>query len=108
MGSFEYYYDPTVQVGKREQVATSYGASDPCEDFAEYTPFFFKAPDVAIDLSMEKFLYYNQLVGGHYSDEAVSQLAAERGFSKEDVLKTSAVVQRKMKEAPRLAGLRSA
>ncbi|MCA9778845.1 MAG: hypothetical protein KC800_19085, partial [Candidatus Eremiobacteraeota bacterium] len=26
MGTFEYYYDPTVQVGKREQVATSYGA----------------------------------------------------------------------------------
>ncbi len=108
MGSFEYYYDPTVQVGKREQVATSYGASDPCEDFAEYTPFFFKAPDVAIDLSMEKFLYYNQLVGGHYSEEAVSQLAAARGFTNEDILKTGAVVQQKMKEAPRLAGLRSA
>jgi hypothetical protein len=108
IGSFEYYYDPTVQVSKREQVATSYGASDPCEDFAEYTPFFFKAPDVAMELSLEKFLYYNDLVGEHYSADQVSQIAGKMGHSADDLQRTRSTLSKKIADSPRNAGLRSA
>lgn len=108
MGSFEYYYDPTVQVGRRDQVATSYGASDPCEDFAEYTPYFFKAPDVAMELSLEKFLYYNDLVGGHYSPEQVRKTAERLGHPSEALQRAKAVMRNKVASAPSAAGLLSA
>jgi hypothetical protein len=108
MGSFEYYYDPTVQVGKRQEVATSYGASDPCEDFAEYTPYFFKAPDVAMELSLEKFLYYNDLVGGHYSGDRIEKIAVKLGHSEQDLTRTRAELARKVADSPGNAGLRSA
>lgn len=105
LGSFEYYYDPTVQVKHRQEVATSYGASDPCEDFAEYTPFFFKDPDTALGLSLEKFLYYNQLVGEHYSSERVKALAAARGISAEQLEAARQSMQVKVAAAPAQAGL---
>lgn len=105
MGTFEYYYDPTVQVKQRQEVATSYGASDPCEDFAEYTPFFFKDPDTAMALSVEKFLYYNQLVGEHYTPDQVAQLAAARGLSAEKLAAARQSMQAKVAAAPAQAGL---
>lgn len=105
MGDFEYYYDPTVQVTHRSEVATSYGASDPCEDFAEYTPFFFKDPDTAMNLSLEKFLYYNQLVNQHYSPEQVAQLAAARGVTAEQLQAAELKMKAKVASAPAEAGL---
>lgn len=105
MGSFEYYYDPTVQVQQRQEVATAYGASDPCEDFAEYTPFFFKDPDTAMALSLEKFLYFNQLVGGFYEDDQVKELAASRGWDGERLAAADASMKAKVAASAREAGL---
>ena len=103
MGDFEHYYDPTVQVGKRDQVATSYGASDPCEDFAEYTPYFFKAPQVAIRLSAEKFLYLNDMVGGFYSPQQLESF----GLSSERVGELEATLAAKLETSAARAGLAS-
>jgi hypothetical protein len=100
MGTFEYYYDPTVQVGKRREVATSYGASDPCEDFAEYAPYFFKAPDVAMELSAEKFLYLNEMVGGFYNKEQVRQVGHQLGLSRSDLQRAEETMRQKIAAAP--------
>lgn len=105
MGSFEYYYDPTVQVGKREEVATSYGASDPCEDFAEFTPFFYKDPETAMGLSAEKFLYMNDLVGGFYSQEQTEKIASNLGLDGEALARARASMEKKVAEAPSQAQL---
>jgi len=102
MGEFEYYYDPTVQVNARAEVATSYGASDPCEDFAEYTPFFFKAPEIAANLSKEKFLYFNQLMGGHYDQSQVEEVT---GLRSTELLTLNTRVAEKIAAAPARAGL---
>jgi len=104
---FEYYYDPTVQVAKREEVATSYGASDPCEDFAEYTPYFFKAPEVAMELSAEKFLYLNAMVGDFYSPEQISQVAERIGLSAPDIKAAESSMVQKVASAPKEANLQA-
>lgn len=65
-GDQGYYYDPAVRVERRSEVATSYGASDPIEDFAEFSPLFYCDPAGAMALSPEKFLFFNQAVGGHH------------------------------------------
>ena len=105
MGSFEYYYDPTVQVKKRSEVATSYGASDPCEDFAEYTPYFFEAADVAMELSVEKFLYLNEMVGGHYSETRVKKEAKNLGLRPQELTERRQVMKQKVAAAADAAGL---
>lgn len=108
MGDFEYYYDPSVQVENRQQVATSYGASDPCEDFAEYTPWFFKDPGTAMSLSAEKFLYYNQLVGEHYSARQVREVAREAGLQPEELAVAAERMREKVSLAPQQAGILAA
>jgi len=105
MGAFEYYYDPTVQVGHRQEIATSYGASDPCEDFAEYTPFFFKDPETAMKLSLEKFLYLNQLVGDYYEAGQIVQMAASLGFDESRLQSAEQGMRAKVAAAPAEAGL---
>ncbi|MCW5868611.1 MAG: hypothetical protein KIS61_15215 [Candidatus Eremiobacteraeota bacterium] len=105
MGDFEYYYDATVQVDKRQEVATTYGASDPCEDFAEYTPFFYKDPSTAMGLSAEKFLYLNQLVGDHYSPAEVQQVARQVGLKPEDIEAANTSMRDKVSLAPQQAGI---
>lgn len=105
MGSFGYYYDPTVQVTNRHEVATSYGASDPIEDFAEYTPFFFAEPETAMALSVEKFLYYNQMVGNHYTPEQISQVADKLGIDAEALKKADNSMMDKVLTSAEDAGL---
>ncbi|MBN9414117.1 hypothetical protein ABS71_06415 [bacterium SCN 62-11] len=105
MGDFEYYYDPSVQVDRRDQVATSYGASDPCEDFAEFTPWFFKDPGTAMGLSAEKFLYYNRLVGDHYSQEQVERLAQDAGLAPQELAAAATRMREKVALAPEQAGI---
>ncbi len=101
MGEAEYYYDPTVQVEARQEVATTYGASDPVEDFAEYVPYFFKDPATAIGLSTEKFVYTNDLVGGFYSSEEMETLLGSAG----DLERAKQSVRAKVAAAPSQAGL---
>lgn len=108
IGDYQYYYDPAVQVQHREQVATSYGASDPCEDFAEYTPFFFKDPATAMGLSLEKFHYLNQLVGHYYSPEQILEVAARSGISAVELAQAEQRMQTKVSAAPGEAGLLAA
>lgn len=108
MGSFEYYYDPTVQVGKRQEVATSYGASDPCEDYAEYTPYFFKAPDVALELSAEKFLYMNEFVGGFYEETQIEDLASQQNLTSQELEQARQRMRKKVAASAIEAGLHSA
>lgn len=105
MGDFEYYYDPSVQVANRKEVATSYGASDPCEDFAEFTPWFFKDPSTAMGLSAEKFLYYNQLVGEHYTPEQVEKVAQEAGLQPGALQAAGDRMREKIALAPEQAGI---
>lgn len=105
MGSFGYYYDPTVQVGHRLEVATSYGASDPSEDFAEFAPYFFRDPGVAMQLSQEKFLYFNQLVGRRYDEKEINSIARQAGVSAEQIEKARQSMQRKVADSAREAGL---
>lgn len=105
MGDFEYYYDPSVQVDNRREVATSYGASDPCEDFAEFTPHFFKDPAAAMGLSAEKFLYYNQLVGEHYSQSEVQKVAQEVGLRTDQLEAAAKKMREKVALAPQQAGI---
>ena len=107
-GDFEYYYDPSVQVDNRREVATAYGASDPCEDFAEFTPHFFKDPAAAMGLSAEKFLYYNQLVGGHYSQSEVEKVAQQVGLRADQLEAATQKMREKVALAPQQAGLLSA
>lgn len=104
MGDFEYYYDATVQVDKRQEVATSYGASDPCEDFAEYTPFFYKDPSTAMGLSAEKFLYLNGLVGDHYSQAEIQQVAEQVGLQPAELEAARTSMREKVSLAPQQAG----
>lgn len=106
MGSFEYYYDPTVQVDERQEVATTYGASDPCEDFAEYVPYFYKAPDVAMELSAEKFLYLNQMVGDHYSENQIKKVARKLGIGGKELREHQRSMELKVAAAPDGAGLK--
>ena len=105
MGDFEYYYDPSVQVDNRREVATAYGASDPCEDFAEFTPHFFKDPAAAMGLSAEKFLYYNQLVGEHYSPAEVQKVAQELGLKADQLEAAGMRMREKVALAPQQAGI---
>ena len=107
MGSFAYYYDPTVQVGKRSEVATSYGASDPCEDYAEYTPFFYKDAETAMGLSPEKFLYLNQELGGYYSPDEVSKVGAKLGLNQAAIADAKETMEIKVLYAAEEAGLAS-
>jgi len=105
MGDFEYYYDASVQVEKRQEVATSYGASDPCEDFAEFTPFFYKDPSTAMGLSAEKFLYFNQLVGEHYSSAQIQSVAQQLGLKSDELEAARASMREKVSLAPAQAGI---
>lgn len=105
MGSFSYYYDPSVQVGHRLEVATSYGASDPSEDFAEFAPYFFRDPSVAMQLSQEKFLYFNQLVGERYAENEINSIARQAGVGAEQLEKARQSMQRKVADSARQAGL---
>ena len=105
VGDFEYYYDPSVQVDNRREVATSYGATDPCEDFAEFTPHFFKDPAAAMGLSAEKFLYFNQLVGEHYSPAQIQSVAQELGLKSEELEAARASMREKVSLAPAQAGI---
>lgn len=107
LGSFEYYYDPSVQVGQRREVATSYGASDPCEDFAEFTPYFYKAPDVALELSVEKFLYLNQMVGDFYTDSQIRDVAGKVGVGPSDLAKAENHMRKKVAHSAAAAGIAS-
>lgn len=106
MGSFEYYYDPTVQVEHREQVATSYGASDPCEDFAEFSPFFFKAPEVAMQLSPEKFLYFNRMAEEHYEQNQIDSIAKRSGLTPGSLERARESMERKVRDAALGAGIK--
>lgn len=106
-GDHEYYYDPGVKVQNRGQVSTSYGTTDPCEDFAEYVPFFFKDPEVAMGLSAEKFLYTNGLVGGFYSAGQIEDVARKAGLAPADLPAVVERVREKVRRAPEMAGLTS-
>ena len=101
MGESDYYYDPTVQVEARQEVATAYGASDPVEDFAEYVPYFYKDPATAVSLSAEKFVYTNDLVGGFYSSEELAGWVGSAG----QLERTRQSVRAKVAAAPAQAGL---
>jgi hypothetical protein len=100
-----YYYDPGVQVGHREQVATSYGASDPSEDFAEFTPFFFKDPETAMGLSPEKFLYTNRFMGNFYGEAQVAEIGRRVGLSAQQLEQARVSMTGKVAAAPALAGI---
>lgn len=102
---FNYYYNPSVQVGRRNEVATSYGASDPVEDFAEFSPFFFHDPDAALGLSPAKFLYFNNMAGGHYSQQQIRELAAARDISVEELVQLEDRMLDGLARAPGEAGL---
>jgi hypothetical protein len=104
-GEHEYYYDPGVKVQSRKEIATSYGSTDPCEDFAEYVPFFFKDPEVAMNLSQEKFLYTNELVGGFYSPHQIEDVARKSGRSAADLAAAETSMRAKVAKAHELAGL---
>lgn len=104
-GEHEYYYDPGVKVQNRREVSTSYGATDPCEDFAEYVPFFFKDPEVAMSLSTEKFLYTNGLMGGFYSAAQIDDVARKVGLTPSDTATAETKMKDKVMRAPEMAGL---
>lgn len=92
-----YYYDPAVRVEHRHEVATSYGASDPVEDFAEFSPLFYCDPAGAMALSPEKFLYFNELVGKRHDPWGV---AASAGVSPARLKAAAERVQRSVAAAP--------
>jgi hypothetical protein len=104
-GDHEYYYDPGVKVQNRHQVSTSYGATDPCEDFAEYAPFFFKDPETAMRLSAEKFLYTNRLMGDFYSSEQLQDVAHSARLGASALVEAAESLREKVASAPELAGL---
>lgn len=104
----EYYYDPGVQVGNRLEVATAYGASDPVEDFAEYTPFFFNDPEAALRLSQEKFLYFNEMVAPRYREEQIASFAAKIGAGKGELEAARRSMLEKVSRSAAEAGLLTA
>lgn len=103
-GDYLYYYDPAVQVQHRDQIATAYGASDPSEDFAEFSPFFFRDPVAALKLSPEKFLYFDSLMGDFYGQRAV-QLAGQAGLSQQALEDARQSMLAKVAAAPLAAGI---
>jgi hypothetical protein len=106
-GEHEYYYDPGVKVKNRSEISTSYGSSDPCEDFAEFVPFFFKDAETAMGLSMEKFLYTNQLMGDFYSAAQIEDVARKAGKTAADVAAAQTSMRQKVAKATEMAGLTS-
>ncbi len=104
-GNYQYYYDPGVKVADRKTVVSSYGASDPIEDFAEYQPYFFTAPEVAMRVSAAKFLYVNQMMGQHYTPEQIESVARKVGLSLQDVAAAHGRMLAKVAAAPEQAGL---
>lgn len=104
-GDYLYYYDPAVQVEHRHQVATAYGASDPSEDFAEFSPFFFKDPAGAMKLSSEKFLYFNRLMGDFYDSAALPGIGASAGLSLSDIELARQSMLARVADAPAAAGI---
>ncbi len=95
-----YYYDPAVQVSVRSEVATSYGASDPAEDFAEFSPFFFKDPSTAMKLSPTKFLYLNGFTGGFYDESQLARIGEEAGLNAEALRTARIDMEAKVSRAP--------
>lgn len=79
-GDHHYYYNPAVRVARRAEVLTTYGASDPVEDFAEFTPFFYTDPATALALAPCKFLRFNELAGGAYAPDRVDEYAVLSGL----------------------------
>ncbi|MEB3196608.1 MAG: hypothetical protein VKP62_05330 [Candidatus Sericytochromatia bacterium] len=75
-----YYKDPGVQVGQRARIVSDYGATDPVEDFAEFTRTFYNDPASAMAVSAEKFLYLNELMGQRYAPGEVNALASALGL----------------------------
>ena len=96
---FHYYYDPAVRVRQRHEVATSYGASDPTEDFAEFAPIFYTDPPAAMQLSPEKFLYFNGMVGGHYDGDRLWAVAREAGLDASRLARAARAVQERVESS---------
>lgn len=100
VGDARYYKDPAVRVGARREVATAYAVTDPVEDFAEYTRFFYNDPVTAMRLSPEKFVYFNQVVEGPYSQERLAALAELTGLGKAGLARAIRDVAARTAQAP--------
>ena len=74
-------------------------------DFAEYQPYFFTAPEVAMSISAEKFLYVNQMMGQHYTPEQIDSVARKVGLGLQDVAAARGRMLAKVAAAPEKAGL---
>lgn len=103
-GDYLYYYDPAVQVKHRAEVATAYGASDPSEDFAEFSPFFFRDPVAALKLAPEKFLYFDRFMGDFYGPR-VDELAEQAGLTPPMLEAARRDMLAKVAAAPAAAGI---
>jgi hypothetical protein len=95
-GETRYYKDPSVEVGERAKVVSDYGATDPVEDFAEYTRGFFNDPKNAMAFSLEKFLYMNRTMGDRYSAKQVNAIAQELGLGTEAVAEAQTRLRRRL------------
>jgi hypothetical protein len=78
------YKDPALRIRDHQAVPTTYGATDPTEDFAEFHRLFYTDPAAAMDYSPEKFLYLNNVFHGgpvgHFNKEQVLELARQAGY----------------------------
>jgi hypothetical protein len=99
-GDVRYYKDPSVRVAARREVATAYAVTDPVEDFAEFTRFFYNDAKTAMRLSPEKFVYYNDLVGKPYGEAQVAALAETTGLGKAGLAKAVKAAAARTAQAP--------
>ncbi len=100
VGDARYYKDPAVRVRARHEVATAYAVTDPVEDFAEFTRFFYNDPVTAMRLSPEKFVYYNQVVEGAYTQEKLLALAEATGLGRAGLAKAARTAASRTARAP--------
>ena len=57
------YGDPALRLLKPQETVTDYAAWDPVEDYAEYVVRYYADPEIAQEVSKEKFSYCNQHYG---------------------------------------------
>jgi hypothetical protein len=94
------YKTSDVRVAERGAVITNYAASDPSEDYAEYTRFFYTQPVEALRTSPEKFLYLNRAGDEHYSADQIRQFANETGLREGDLLAATQRLDETVAKAP--------
>ncbi|MDB5099031.1 MAG: hypothetical protein JWM80_3452 [Cyanobacteria bacterium RYN_339] len=91
-----YYKDPAVALGDRKLVVTQYAATDPVEDWAEFSRVFMLDPKLALTVSPEKFLYMNKAYENHFTGTEIQAFAQQTGIGPLGLQRAAAALKKKL------------